>query len=131
MLQILRHFSKLELVRPIVYKILSKMKHNLKVSIYKFATRRHFKIFERGIHYIFQNPDKQQAGILPFFQFSFAYIELHRSKHNIWKTVGLCYEPCRRFQNTLFSKSQTNQNKQSLILILFSSSLHVVHITAK
>ena len=49
------------------------------------------------------------------FQFSFEYIELHRSKRNIWKTVDLCYEPCPRLPNTLFSKSQSNQNKQSLI----------------
>ena len=35
------------------------------------------------------------------------------------------------FQNMLFSESQTNQNKQNLILISFSSSLHVAYITTK
>ena len=32
-------------------------------------TRRHFKDFEPGIHYISQNGDNQQARILPFSNF--------------------------------------------------------------
>ena len=82
-----------------------------------YRTRRHFKNFEREIHYICQSDNKEQARIL--FQFLFAYMALHRSKRNIWKPVTLCYELVPGFQNTLFSKSQTNQNKQRLILIFF------------
>ena len=89
---------------------------------YSFCrTRRHFKNFKRGIHYICQNDDKQQARILPFSNFHlriYGYIEANATYGKLWAYV---MNLVPGFQNRLFSKSQTNQNKQSLILISFFS----------
>ena len=79
-----------------------------------YRTRRHFKNVERGIHYVCQDDDKQQDRILPFSNFYLriqSYIVANATYGKLWA----CYEPCPRFQNTLFSKSQTNQFKQILI----------------
>ena len=55
-----------------------------------YRTRRHFKNFERGIHYICQNNDKQQAGILPFSNFhwrKWSYIEANTTYGKLWPYV--------------------------------------------
>ena len=57
-----------------------------------YRTRRHFKNFERGIHYICQNNDKQQAGILPFSNFhcrKWSYIEANTTYGKLWAYVIL------------------------------------------
>ena len=87
---------------------------------YSFChTRRHFKNFKRGIHYICQNDDEQQARILPFSNFHlriYRYIEANATYGKLWAYV---MNLVPGFQKRLFSKIQTNQNKQSLILISF------------
>ena len=60
-----------------------------------YRIRRPFKNFERGIHYICQNDDRQQAWILPFSNFHLR-IQRYIEANATWKTVGLCYEPCLR-----------------------------------
>ena len=59
--------------------------------LYQFyCPRRHFKNFERGIHYICQNDDKQQTGILPFSNFHLriqSYIEANATYGKVWAYV--------------------------------------------
>ena len=70
-----------------------------------YRTRRHFKNFERGIHYICQNDDKRQTGILPFSNFHLRiYIWVTSKQTQHMENWGLMIWTLSKFSEHAFFK---------------------------